>query len=58
MTENEIRDYHWRIAARLRDAAATATSELMRSRLLEKAREHERIARGERKEEHTALHAA
>jgi hypothetical protein len=38
-----FRNHHWREAARLRALAATATTEAIKTRLLEEAEEHERI---------------
>jgi len=44
MNTIEFRDYHERLAARLRSLAATATPPAMKARLLEEAAEHERHA--------------
>jgi hypothetical protein len=41
----DFRHHHWREAARLRSLAGTATTEAIKTRLLEEAEEHERIAR-------------
>jgi hypothetical protein len=40
----DFRNHHHREAARLRSLAATATTEAIKTRLLEEAEEHERIA--------------
>jgi hypothetical protein len=39
----DFRHHHWREAARLRSLATTATTEAIKTRLLEEAEEHERI---------------
>ena len=39
-----FRNHHWREAARLRALAATATTEAIKTRLLEEAENHERVA--------------
>ncbi len=39
----DFRDHHRREAARLRSLAATATTEAIKTRLIEEAEEHERI---------------
>jgi hypothetical protein len=39
-----FRNYHWREAARLRALAATATTEAIKTWLLEEAENHERVA--------------
>jgi len=44
MNTVEFRDYHERLAARLRSLAATATAPTMKARLLEEAAEHKRHA--------------
>jgi hypothetical protein len=41
----DFRQHHRREAARLRSLATTATTEAIKTRLLEEAEEHERIAR-------------
>jgi hypothetical protein len=40
----DFRHHHQREAARLRSLATTATTEAIKTRLLEEAEEHERIA--------------
>ena len=47
MNRSEVRDYHERVAARLRSVAATATTAAMKARISQQAEEHERLARGE-----------
>ena len=44
MTEREYRNHHERAAARLRSMAATATTPAVRARIIEQAKEHERLA--------------
>jgi hypothetical protein len=39
-----FRNHHWREAARLRSLAGAATTEAIKTRLLEEAEQHERIA--------------
>jgi len=56
MNISEFRDYHERVAARLRSVAATATTAAMKARLLQQAEEHERLARSENT--HVELDAA
>jgi hypothetical protein len=41
----DFRQHHRREAARLRSLATTATTERIKTRLVEEAEEHERIAR-------------
>lgn len=56
MNISEFRDYHERVAARLRSVAATATTAAMKARLLQQAEDHERLARSENT--HVELDAA
>jgi hypothetical protein len=56
MNISEFRDYHERVAARLRSVAATATTAAMKARLLQQAEEHECLARSENT--HVELDAA
>jgi hypothetical protein len=47
MTKSEFRDYHERVAARLRSLLPTATTAASRARLLEQAEKHARLAEAE-----------
>ena len=47
MNISGFRDYHERVAARLRSVATTATTAAMKARVLAQAEEHERLARSE-----------
>jgi hypothetical protein len=44
MNTIDFRDYHERLAARLRALAANATAPTMKAQLLEEAEEHDRLA--------------
>jgi|HubBroStandDraft_6_1064221.scaffolds.fasta_scaffold5216300_1 hypothetical protein len=47
MDQIEFRNYHDRVAARLRSLAATATTAALKTQLTEKAEKHKQLARGE-----------
>ena len=44
MDQIEFRNYHERVAARLRSLAATTTTAALKAQLTEKAKKHERLA--------------